>query len=231
MKKLLPIIAALAIAFLLFLMFGTDHDAEHSSTHHEHAAGHDDHHHDGEENKAAAEHTHDAEHSHASGNDSGNSVAEQEQLASSEVEVAKPFFPRGASSEFEVKVFQLGNEITMHDAWVRATPPGASGTAAYMHLSNSGADDHVVVAASSKDFANVSLHRTTIEEGLVGMESMDQLVVPSGGSVVLKPSGMHVMLMGAKRDIKEGESVDINLRLQNGKVFLVTLPVRSSTDY
>ena len=60
---------------------------------------------------------------------------------------------------------------------------------------------------------------------------MGQLVIPSGGNVVLKPNGMHVMLMGAKRDLKEGESVDIHLRLQNGKVFLVTLPVRSSTGY
>ena len=42
------------------------------------------------------------------------------------------------------------------------------------------------------------------------------LEVPAGGEVALKPSGMHLMLIGLKRPLVEGETVAITLLFDGG---------------
>jgi copper(I)-binding protein len=57
----------------------------------------------------------------------------------------------------------------------------------------------------------VELHETRIEQGVAKMRRVQSLDIPAGGSAELKPGGYHVMLMDLKRELKEGDTVPIEL--------------------
>ena len=49
--------------------------------------------------------------------------------------------------------------------------------------------------------------------------------LPAGQPVTLKPGGMHIMLMGLKQPLKQGESFPLTLSLQKGGMKEVNVAV------
>ena len=81
------------------------------------------------------------------------------------------------------------------DGWMRATPSAMA--AGYLRLRNTCAAARVIVAASSPQYAGVSVHESVRVDGVARMRALKQLEVPAGGEVVLAPGGLHLMLMPA----------------------------------
>lgn len=103
------------------------------------------------------------------------------------------------------------------DPWTRATPPGASVGAGYMTIANGGAKPVRLISADSVVAERVEIHAMSMEGGVMRMRPLsDGLDVPAGGEVELKPSGMHLMMIGMKRPLIEGETVAIVLVFDGG---------------
>jgi copper(I)-binding protein len=68
-----------------------------------------------------------------------------------------------------------------------------------------------LVSASSPVAGAVELHSHVMEGGIAKMRRVEAIVVPGGKSVVLKPSGYHLMLTDLKAPLKEGDLVKITL--------------------
>ena len=66
------------------------------------------------------------------------------------------------------------------DAWIREAPPGVAMLAGYALLRNTGKQALTIDRASSKAFGDVSLHRTTIENGVSRMAPVPALTLPAG---------------------------------------------------
>ena len=103
-------------------------------------------------------------------------------------------------------------QVTAKNAWVRATVPAQKTTGAFMTLVSS--EDVKVVGASSPAAAKVELHSSMSMGGVMQMHAMDSIALPTGKAVELKPGGMHVMLIGLKRQMKEGDKVPIALAIE-----------------
>lgn len=106
------------------------------------------------------------------------------------------------------------DEVTFEQAWYRQPLPGASVTAAYCRIANSGSAEAVVVAFEpavlAADGVRVEMHETrrTIDADdveMLRMRPMEVLVVPPGGVRELAPGGAHLMLFGA--DAARGDMV------------------------
>lgn len=108
--------------------------------------------------------------------------------------------------------------------FVRATPPGARRTAAYLTLRNAGADD-ALIGARSAAAASVSLHRSAHEGGVMRMEPVERLALPSGATVELEPGGLHLMLEELRVPLAPGATVAVELLFLNGPPRTVELPV------
>ena len=68
----------------------------------------------------------------------------------------------------------------------------------------------------------------SIVNGVMQMRQLaDGLPVPAGGSVVLKPGGYHVMLIGLKKPLAAGESIPLTLTFEKAGNISVTVPVRA----
>lgn len=119
---------------------------------------------------------------------------------------------------------QPGLHIT--DPWVREAPPAARVLAAYMVIMNNGAADVAITAASSPQFGRIELHSTRMENGMARMVKEEQIVVPAGGSVSLKPGGMHMMLFDPSEAISAGKQVMITLQTATGDSIMVHAEVR-----
>lgn len=116
--------------------------------------------------------------------------------------------------------------IGVDGAWTRATPPGAANSATYVTLSNSGSEDREVVAARTDAAKKVELHTVLEEDGLMKMRQVTGIQVPAGGTVALKPGGYHIMMLGIHEQLREGESVDIEIEFANGETLSFSAPVK-----
>jgi len=122
-------------------------------------------------------------------------------------------------------------QVSVADAWVRATVPGQRTAGAYMQLKS--AVDARVVAASSPVAKVVEIHEMKLDGGIMTMRAVETLALPAGQSVTLSPGGFHVMLMGIAQPLKEGDRVPLTLVVEekSGRRQDVTVaaPVKAMT--
>ncbi len=117
--------------------------------------------------------------------------------------------------------------LSLEDGWVRAVPPGMKMTAAYGGFTNHGMETIEITSFSSDSFADVGLHLTTMENGISRMEQLPGFSQPPGTSAVLKPGGLHLMLMNPTREIHPGDRIGLTLIATNGVQYQFYLPVET----
>lgn len=122
--------------------------------------------------------------------------------------------------------------LVFEGVWARAASEGHT-SAAYMHIANTGSGDVIIVAAAADVADRVEIHETTMEvtmedgrlSQIMRMEEIEQLVVPAGGAVELKPGGLHVMFIGLTRELVEGETFALTFYTQDGGAIEVDVTV------
>ena len=104
-------------------------------------------------------------------------------------------------------------EITVREAWVRATVPQQKGTGAFMQITSSVDARLVEVQTPAAKVAEV--HEMAMVDNVMRMRPVKALELPAGKIVELKPNGYHVMLMGLKEQIKDGDRIAITLIVED----------------
>jgi len=120
----------------------------------------------------------------------------------------------------------LAQPLEVENAQVRAVPPVSTTTAAFMVLHNHGDGDLAVVDAHSPAAETTELHNHVDVDGVMQMRRVDEIGVPSGGSVELAPGGLHLMLIDLVAPLHEGDEVEITLVLDSGETLELSAPVR-----
>lgn len=105
-------------------------------------------------------------------------------------------------------------QVTVADAWVRATVPSQMATGAFMTLKS--ARDARLVGAASPVAGVVEVHEMALENNMMRMRAITALPLPAGQTVELKPGGYHVMLLDLNRTLKIGDTVPITLEIEQG---------------
>jgi copper(I)-binding protein len=107
--------------------------------------------------------------------------------------------------------------------WARATILASRPCAAYLTLTSAGGDRLVAVETPVAD--QVMLHATDSTEGVSRMSHLETLELPPGQAVTLAPGGMHLMLMGLREKLVEGESLPLKLRFEAAGEMSVEVPI------
>jgi len=116
--------------------------------------------------------------------------------------------------------------ITVKDARVRLLPPSAPNTGAFMVIENRGEADVKLVKADNPVSKATELHTHIDDNGVKKMRQVPFIAVPAGGQAVLAPGGLHVMLIGLERPLRDGETIPLTLTFDDGTVLTVEAPVR-----
>ena len=100
-------------------------------------------------------------------------------------------------------------QVTVQDAWVRATVPQQKATGAFMRLT--AAQDTRLVSASSPVAGVTEVHEMKLVDNVMKMRPLPALDLPAGQAVELKPGGYHIMLLDLKQPVAQGSTVPLTL--------------------
>jgi copper(I)-binding protein len=119
----------------------------------------------------------------------------------------------------------LAQNVTVTDAWARATVPGQKATGAFMKIT---AKDNTKLIAVSSPVAGVAeIHEMKMDKDVMKMAALPNgLDLPAGKAVELKPGGYHVMLMDLKAPLTKETAVPLTLTLQDAKGVKSTLELK-----
>jgi copper(I)-binding protein len=111
--------------------------------------------------------------------------------------------------------FKQGDLVVVHP---HARPSAGRTGAAYFAVESKGAADRLVSAASPAA-EKTELHSMTMEGNVMRMRQVEGIDVPAGGKAVLQSGGLHVMLIGLKAPLREGDKFPLTLTFAKaGKV-------------
>lgn len=117
------------------------------------------------------------------------------------------------------------NGIVIKDQWVR---PGAEkmSTALYLTIENESSETDTLYSIDSEVSDMIQLHETYSKGDLMGMREIGQIVINPGEKVTLEPGGMHIMVMGLKKDLKIEDKVNFNLHFRKAGDIKITADVK-----
>ncbi|MCG6932858.1 MAG: copper chaperone PCu(A)C [Gallionella sp.] len=116
-------------------------------------------------------------------------------------------------------------DIQIQNAWARATAPGQD--AASVDLTITSKHAAALVGVSSPAAETAALHSMQMEGGMMRMREVASLDIPPGKALNLRASGHHLMLMGLKEPLKEGQTVPLTLNFRVGKMGMMKVKTRA----
>ena len=134
-------------------------------------------------------------------------------------------FAAVAATAFALPAFADG--IMVKDPYARASSMMSNSGAAFMMIMNqTGQDDHLV-SASSDAAERTELH--THQEDANGVMRMlhveEGFDLPKDGMLALERGGKHVMFLGLKHALEQGEIVTVTLTFEKAGDVVVEVPV------
>jgi copper(I)-binding protein len=115
--------------------------------------------------------------------------------------------------------------VKASNGWLRVLP-GSLPAGGYVSFENVSDRAVSIVGASSPDYADAMIHRSSTDGGMGRMEMVDSVPLPPKGTVAFSPGGYHVMLMDAKHPVTPGDKLVVTFRLSDGETLPVTLLAR-----
>jgi copper(I)-binding protein len=118
-------------------------------------------------------------------------------------------------------IFAENAPLRIEKAWVQAVPEVSDATAVYMKITNLSAGPLKLTGASSPLATTVepmiTIRKSRAGQEIMEMQSVNELIIPPGSSLELKPGGDHLMVMGLKAHPKQGDLIKITVRFAPGE--------------
>jgi copper(I)-binding protein len=118
--------------------------------------------------------------------------------------------------------------IQVSDAY--AHPPIGAGkvAVAFMTLSNTADTDYRLLGATSDAFGRIELHTHLNEDGIMKMRKVDDIALPAGEKVSLKPGG----LFDATSEMAVGDTLEVVFSVQGApdaapEMLRIEVPVKN----
>ncbi|WP_336623098.1 copper chaperone PCu(A)C [Phaeovulum sp.] len=117
--------------------------------------------------------------------------------------------------------------ITIDDAYARSSSMGATSGAAFFIIENKGTEADHLLSASSMIAERTELHTHIADaNGVMQMvEVPEGWDIPAGGTHELKRGADHVMFLGLKQPLLQGDIVELTLKFAKAGDVVVSIPV------
>jgi periplasmic copper chaperone A len=101
--------------------------------------------------------------------------------------------------------------VTATDAWVKLPEPGAKATVAFAAVNNPGMYAIYLVSGTSDAAGKVEFRDASKENAV-----QEDVTVPAYGATYMDPKGIHIYLSDLKKELKEGDTVNMTLKTELG---------------
>ncbi|MBY6202232.1 copper chaperone PCu(A)C [Maritalea mobilis] len=117
-------------------------------------------------------------------------------------------------------------QMAVEDPYARAASAMAISGAAFMTITNEGEADDRLIAAASDVAERVELHTHIMEGDVMRMVEVEEgFAVPAGETIHLQRGGMHVMFLGLREPLENGNEIEVTLTFENAGDMTVTIPI------
>jgi copper(I)-binding protein len=120
-----------------------------------------------------------------------------------------------------------GGPVHVMSAWSRALPPVSQNGAVYLVLKNYAAAPDRLMGASSPVAERVEVHGHEMEGGMMTMRRVEAVALNPGEYVRLEPGGTHLMLIGLKQPLKQGEQIPLTLEFETASAVEVLVAIEA----
>ncbi len=119
-------------------------------------------------------------------------------------------------------------KLVIEGAWARPTPEGTSISAGYLKITNRGEAPDALLGVSTPVADSAELHESKMtDEGVMTMRPLENgLEIKPGETIELKPAGAHIMILGVKQPLKDGQTIPIKLTFKSAGAVEVTFAVK-----
>jgi periplasmic copper chaperone A len=119
-------------------------------------------------------------------------------------------------------------DLSITQAWSRATPGGAKIGVGYLTIENKGSAPDRLTSVSAEVAGKVEVHEMAMNNGVMTMRPLDKgLIIDPGKTVKLAPGGSHLMLFDLKNPLKQGDKVPLTLEFEKAGKVKLSLDVQS----
>jgi hypothetical protein len=125
--------------------------------------------------------------------------------------------------------FKVGH-LVVSQPWARASIGPSGAGAAYFTIANHGKEVDRLVGVKTTAAKRASAHTHVIEKGMARMRRIAALEISPGEPTVLKPGGLHIMLMGLKAPLKEGMVFPLALTFEKAGTLSIRVRTRKITS-
>lgn len=136
----------------------------------------------------------------------------------------------GVLLQITAAIASADSALVVRDAWIRAAPPSAPVMAGYMTIENRSHEHMALVRASSPAFTDITIHRTEDVHGVARMTHTPRIEIAPLGELHFQPGGYHLMLAQARRPLRAGDEVPIELAFADGTRASAVFVVREQPD-
>lgn len=123
-------------------------------------------------------------------------------------------------------------ELHIDNGWVRVSEysdhvDGMTGV--FAEFTNHTDHDITIVGGSAEIASMVETHEVVMADGEMKMQKKEGgIVIPAGESLTLEPGGLHIMLMGLKEAILDGDKVTLTIDFDGYEDQTVTWDAKTS---
>lgn len=121
---------------------------------------------------------------------------------------------------------QAEDGLHLQDPYARVTPQ--TGAVYLLIRTETGTDDRLIAARS--DLADMAVLMTSsVTDGVSATKAVpDGFDIPAGGALLLQSRAGHIMLMGLKGKVRNGDTLPLTLTFANAGEVTLTVPVMSA---
>jgi copper(I)-binding protein len=105
-------------------------------------------------------------------------------------------------------------------------PTGAGTAEVFVRIVNNGGSDERLTGGSSPVAGSVEIHQMTMDGDVMSMAPIEGgLVIAAGQTVDMGAEDLHVMLVGLRQDLRDGDQFQLTLNFEQAGSVTLTVPV------
>ena len=120
----------------------------------------------------------------------------------------------------------FSSSLMIEGAFARASLGHGKNSAAYLSIRNHASKDDYLIDVKTNVAAMASIHNHINDKGIMKMRAVKKIAIPANGSIKLQPGGFHIMLMGLKKPLPEGDKFDLTLIFKKAGTVLCSVLVK-----
>ena len=109
----------------------------------------------------------------------------------------------------------IAGGIQVEGAWARASIGTERPGVAYMKIRNNGQGADRLIGAKTPVAKHAMVHESLIRDGVRKMRQAENIEIAPGGTAVLEPGGLHLMLSILQKRLMEGDAFPLTLTFEH----------------